>query len=297
MWKLKVAEGGSPWLRTLNNHVGRQVWEFDPHSGSPQDLHDVETARRNFHDNRFTHKHSDDLLMRLQFAKENPMNEVLPKVKVKDIKDVTEEAVTTTLRRALNFYSTIQSHDGHWPGDYGGPMFLMPGLEDLYYPHPLVQDILWATLHKFVEPIFMNWPGKKLREKAIKTVIEHIHNEDENTRYICIGPVNKAFKLHLPRINDYLWGYNGSQLWDTAFAAQAIISTSLIDEFGPTLKKAHAFIKNSQVPVSRGDDGRNISNAFSKGENNCCSQSTATILERETGPSSETLASLTDPWW
>lgn len=56
------------------------------------------------------------------------MAEVLPQVKVKDTEDVTEEAVTTTLRRALNFYSTIQAHDGHWPGDYGGPMFLMPGL-------------------------------------------------------------------------------------------------------------------------------------------------------------------------
>jgi len=66
MWKLKVAEGGSPWLRTLNNHVGRQVWEFDPNSGSPQDLLEIETARQNFHKNRFTHKHSDDLLMRIQ---------------------------------------------------------------------------------------------------------------------------------------------------------------------------------------------------------------------------------------
>ena len=64
--------------------------------------------------------------------------------------------------------------------------------EDLYYPHPLVQDILWATLHKVVEPIFMNWPCKKLREKAVETVMEHIHYEDENTRYICIGPVNKV---------------------------------------------------------------------------------------------------------
>lgn len=42
-------------------------------------------------------------------------------------------------------------------------------------------------------------------------------------------------------------GYNGSQLWDTAFAAQAIISTNLIEEYGPTLRKAHTFIKNSQV--------------------------------------------------
>jgi cycloartenol synthase len=52
----------------------------------------------------------------------------LPQIKVKDDEDVTEEAVTTTLRRAVNFYRKIQSHDGHWPGDYGGPMFLLPGL-------------------------------------------------------------------------------------------------------------------------------------------------------------------------
>jgi cycloartenol synthase len=65
--------------------------------------------------------------------------------------------------------------------------------EDLYYPHPLVQDILWASLHKLVEPVLMRWPGKRLREKALRTVLEHIHYEDENTRYICIGPVNKVY--------------------------------------------------------------------------------------------------------
>lgn len=68
--------------------------------------------------------------------------------------------------------------------------------EDLYYPHPLVQDILWASLHKVVEPILMHWPGKRLREKALRIVMEHIHYEDENTRYICIGPVNKVLVLN-----------------------------------------------------------------------------------------------------
>ena len=64
--------------------------------------------------------------------------------------------------------------------------------EDLYYPHPLVQDALWALLDKTAEPVLMHWPGKKLREKALQTVMEHIHYEDENTCYICIGPVNKV---------------------------------------------------------------------------------------------------------
>ncbi|KAJ8471616.1 hypothetical protein OPV22_025959 [Ensete ventricosum] len=450
MWRLKIAEGGGPWLRTNNNHIGRQVWEFDPSLGTPEEIAEVERVREEFRKNRFEKKHSSDLLMRLQFSKENPLEMDFPIIKLQDYEDVTEEAVLTSLRRAISRISTLQAHDGHWPGDYGGPMFLLPGLiitlyvagalntvltpehqkeirrylynhqnkdggwglhiegtstmfgtaltyvmlrllgeesdggfgamekgrnwildhgsataitswgkmwlsvlgvfdwsgnnplppemwllpyfvpvhpgrmwchcrmvylpmsyiygkrfvgpitptvvslrtelynipyeqidwnrarnecakEDLYYPHPLIQDILWASLHKIVEPILMCWPGDKLREKAINTAMQHIHYEDENTRYICIGPVNKvlnmlccwieepnseAFKLHLPRVSDYLWlaedgmkmqGYNGSQLWDTAFTVQAIISTNLSEEFGPALKMAHEYVKNTQV--------------------------------------------------
>ena len=28
---------------------------------------------------------------------------------------------------AMQFYSKLQAEDGHWAGDYGGPLFLMPG--------------------------------------------------------------------------------------------------------------------------------------------------------------------------
>ncbi|KAJ9693199.1 hypothetical protein PVL29_012091 [Vitis rotundifolia] len=451
MWRLKVADGGNdPYIYSTNNFVGRQIWEFDPDFGTPEERAEVEAARENFWKNRFPVKPSCDLLWRMQFARENPCVANLPQIKVQDLEEVTEEVVTTTLRRGLNFYSTMQAHDGHWPGDYGGPMFLLPGLvitlhitgtlnvvlsiehqremcrylfnhqnedggwglhiegpstmfgtvlsyvtlrllgeggfgaegamekgrkwildhggataitswgkmwlsvlgayewsgnnplppevwlcpyilpihpgrmwchcrmvylpmsyiygkrfvgpitptiislrkelyivpyqevdwnqarnqcakEDLYYPHPLVQDILWASLHKVIEPILGHWPGNKLREKALCTVMQHVHYEDENTRYICIGPVNKvlnmlccwiedpnseAFKLHIPRIFDYLWiaedgmkmqGCIGSQLWDTSFAVQAFISTNLGEEYGLTLRKAHQFIKNSQV--------------------------------------------------
>ncbi|CAM8982019.1 unnamed protein product [Rhodiola kirilowii] len=143
--------------------------------------------------------------------------------------------------------------------------------EDLYYPHPAIQDILWASLQKIGEPILKQWPFSKLRQKALNVVKKHLQYEDENTNYICIGPVNKvlnmvccwiddpnsqAFSHHLARVKDYLWlaedgmkmqGYNGSQLWDTSFSVQAILSTNMCDEYGLMLKKAHNFIKNTQV--------------------------------------------------
>ncbi|XP_052530494.1 lanosterol synthase [Tympanuchus pallidicinctus] len=31
-------------------------------------------------------------------------------------------------RNGMRFYSTLQAEDGHWAGDYGGPLFLLPGL-------------------------------------------------------------------------------------------------------------------------------------------------------------------------
>uniref|UniRef100_A0A5B7BS55 Terpene cyclase/mutase family member n=2 Tax=Davidia involucrata TaxID=16924 RepID=A0A5B7BS55_DAVIN len=454
MWKLILSEGDDPWLKSVNNHIGRQFWEFDPNLGTPEERAQIEKVREEFHMNRFQVKHSSDLLMRLQFAKENPCDQMqLEQVKVRNEEEITEEAVATTLRRALRFYSTLLVEDGHWPGDYGGPLFLLPGLviglyvmgalnevlprehqreicrylynhqnadrgwglhiegcstmfctalnyvtlrllgeridggdgamekarnwildhggvtyvpswgkfwlsvlgayewsgnnplppeiwllpyflpihpgrmwchcrmvylpmsylygkrfvgpinatilslrrelyahpyhqidwdqarylcakEDLYYPHPMIQDILWGCLHKVGEPLLMQWPFSRLRQKALSMVMQHIHNEDENTQYICIGPVNKVLnmvccwvdnpnsevnKLHLSRIKDYLWmaedgmkmqGYNGSQLWDVTFAVQAILATNLVDEYDSMLKRAHEFIKISQVKAN-----------------------------------------------
>jgi squalene/oxidosqualene cyclase-like protein len=35
--------------------------------------------------------------------------------------------------KAAHFYSMLQTDDGHWAGDYGGPHFLMPGLIIVWY--------------------------------------------------------------------------------------------------------------------------------------------------------------------
>lgn len=38
-------------------------------------------------------------------------------------------------------------------------------------------------------------------------------------------------------------------MWDTAFAIQAILSCNLSEEYGPTLRKAHDYVKASQVRI------------------------------------------------
>ncbi|EES08419.1 hypothetical protein BDA96_05G113900 [Sorghum bicolor] len=128
MWKLTVGEGGSPMLRSTNRFSGRTVWEFDPDLGTPEQRADVEKARRDFSDYRFQRRHSADVLMRMQYAKANPLKLDLPAVKIGENEDVTVEAVLSSLKRAMNHLATLQAHDGHWPGDCSGPLFLLPGL-------------------------------------------------------------------------------------------------------------------------------------------------------------------------
>ena len=65
-------------------------------------------------------------------------------------------------------------------------------------------------------------------------------------------------RRHIPRLVDYLWiaedgmkmqGYNGSQLWDTSFAVQAMVATGLASEFSDCLRRAHQYIDTSQVSL------------------------------------------------
>nr|AIK19223.1 triterpene synthase [Eugenia uniflora] len=160
--------------------------------------------------------------------------------------------------------------------------------EDLYYPHPLVQDLMWDSLYIFTEPFLNRWPFNKLREKALQVTMKHIHYEDENSRYITIGCVEKVlcmlacwvedpegdyFKKHLARIPDYLWVAEdgmkmqsfGSQEWDTAFAVQALLASNMTEEIAPVLARGHDFIKKSQVKDNPSGDFKRMHRHISKG--------------------------------
>nr|QEV81988.1 oxidosqualene cyclase [Scutellaria barbata] len=160
--------------------------------------------------------------------------------------------------------------------------------EDLYYPHPFVQDLLWGFLHHFAEPLLKRWPFCKLREKSLGIAMEHVHYEDENSRYLCIGcvekvlcllacwvedPKSEAYQRHLARIPDYFWVAEdgmkmqsfGSQMWDAAFSIQAILSANVSEEYGSTLRKAHSFVKASQVRDNPSGDFGKMYRHISKG--------------------------------
>jgi len=64
--------------------------------------------------------------------------------------------------------------------------------EDLYYPHHWIQDLIWDTAYLFTEPLLTRWPFNKIREKALEVAIKGIHYEDQNTRYIQAGCINKV---------------------------------------------------------------------------------------------------------
>lgn len=118
--------------------------------------------------------------------------------------------------------------------------------------------------------------------------IKHVHYEDENSRYLTIGCVEKvlcmvacwvedpnseAYKRHLARIPDYYWiaedGLKmqtfGCQMWDAAFAIQAIMSGNLTEEYATTLRKGHDFVKASQVQDNPSGDFKAMYRHISKG--------------------------------
>ncbi|KAK4476340.1 hypothetical protein RD792_015489 [Penstemon davidsonii] len=416
MWRLKIAQGvDSPYLYSTNNYVGRQIWEFDPNydGSSTEHREEVEKARREFWDNRHTVKPSSDLLWRIQFLREKNFKQNIPQVKVGDGEDITYETATTTLRRAVHFFSALQASDGHWPAENAGPLFFLPPLVMILYitghlnaifhaehrkeilrymychqnedggwgfhiegPSSMFSTVLnyicmrilgegpdggadnaacararkWVLDHgtataipswgktwlsilgvfdwsgsnpmppefwllpsvlpmhpeipellqrrdapfsgdnsdEFSEPLLTRWPFNKLREKALQVTMKHIHYEDENSRYITIGCVEKVlcmlacwvedpngdyFKKHLARIPDYMWlaedGMKmqsfGSQQWDTGFAIQALLASNLTDEIGETLKKGHDFVKKSQVKDNPSGDFKSMYRHISKG--------------------------------
>lgn len=62
----------------------------------------------------------------MQLAKENQLELNFPRIRLPKQELTTEDAVSASLKKALACHAALQAQDGHWPGDFSGPMFIMP---------------------------------------------------------------------------------------------------------------------------------------------------------------------------
>lgn len=159
---------------------------------------------------------------------------------------------------------------------------------DNYSPIPLVMKILQNILARYENWSICNWFRNYFRQRGLDFSMEYMKAEDLQTNFIDIGPVNKVLNMlsmyhyhnnstkedasddgelliekHMARVRDYLWvaedgmkmqGYNGSQCWDTSFAAQAFLEAEMLDEFPDLTLKVYSYFERTQIlstPVSR----------------------------------------------
>ncbi|XP_042551251.1 lanosterol synthase isoform X3 [Dipodomys spectabilis] len=174
----------------------------------------------------------------------------------------SEDPLVQSLRQELYVedYSSI-----NWPAQRNN---VSPG--DLYRPHSWLLRVVYGLLN-----LYERFHSTTLRHQAVRMLYEHIAADDRFTKSISIGPISKtinmlvrwavdgpgssAFQEHVSRIPDYLWlgldgmkmqGTNGSQVWDTSFAIQAMLEAGAHHrpEFLSCLQNAHRFLRLSQVP-------------------------------------------------
>jgi squalene/oxidosqualene cyclase-like protein len=99
---------------TLLTHKGRQIWRFTKQDTVTNAY--LQDAAKAFDFNKHINPNAADLVYRNA------------KLEGQDIGERKSDSVEDALQQAMHFYSSIQTEDGNWTGDYGGPLFLLPGL-------------------------------------------------------------------------------------------------------------------------------------------------------------------------
>lgn len=95
--------------------------------------------------------------MYLQFKKENSHIDLsMPPVRLGDKEEVTYEATTTALRKAVRLNRAIQAPDGHWAAENAGPMFFTPPLVSLINSKLRTTCLFYELRYQFLLFFFFN---------------------------------------------------------------------------------------------------------------------------------------------
>lgn len=172
------------------------------------------------------------------------------------------DPIVQSLRNELY---TQDYHSIHWPSQRGNVAEV-----DIFAPHTNVLKVLMKAMGYYAK--VCPWI---VRSAGLKQAYNLLKREDENTSYQCLGPVNKmlnqvvryavegpdshAVAQHREKMKDFLWmsgqgmsmcGTNGSQLWDTAFIAQAVTSTPRLarnPSIRPSIQAVLRWLDDTQI--------------------------------------------------
>jgi hypothetical protein len=123
-----VSERQIPGVKLTGESAGRQVWYQDEDPAVP--FVDASAIKEKFCPAK--NPNASDMLFRKlmlnNWKGEQPDPNVIP--------TTAKEAA----HKGIAFFQMLQTQDGHWAGDYGGPLFLLPGLVCALYltktPYP-----------------------------------------------------------------------------------------------------------------------------------------------------------------
>ncbi|KAJ4709164.1 Terpene cyclase/mutase family member [Melia azedarach] len=122
MWKLKLFESegnDQAWVRSANNHIGRQFWEFDPNLGTPEERAHVDKLRSNFTKNRFQIKHSSIPSWGKMYVECTSAAIQGLKSFIKLHPGHRKKEIEASIAKATKFIEGIQRSDGSWYGSWG----------------------------------------------------------------------------------------------------------------------------------------------------------------------------------
>jgi cycloartenol synthase len=124
-WKLVSATPKTPIEgldahSSANAHIGRQIWMCEDKKSSSKRVAETRAA---YQESSETIRHSADEVYRSQC--EDKRTDAF--TATQDTSASHIQRVGKALSSAAKYVCSLQEPDGHWPGDYGGPMFLLPG--------------------------------------------------------------------------------------------------------------------------------------------------------------------------
>ncbi|KAL7559052.1 hypothetical protein ACA910_018408 [Epithemia clementina (nom. ined.)] len=141
-WTVEERFAGSKVALT-GESIGRDVWKPLPTSSSKNDDSEVDekvvqelaSGGRPWGFDPSVNPNSADQIFRAQLIRTYLERNGGTKAASPSSKGIETNgsSVDAALRKAVHFYSMLQTDDGHWSGDYGGPLFLMPGLVVVWY--------------------------------------------------------------------------------------------------------------------------------------------------------------------